>query len=155
MSSPQVQYCTACRLVTPKQVVSGRLEVLTSADRRSCLHFAGEPVPADADDDAELAMSAAKVRHFSGYARRCLGNSKRLEEGDHEGHIDQKIARDLAPGPAFWWGAARKALTVTLSMRHQPPNQHDFVLCECNWNRGSSSGCDSVKAEILCGNRAP
>ena len=56
-----MQYCTACRLVTPKQVVSGRLEVLTSADRRSCLHFAGEPVPEDADDDPELAASMAKV----------------------------------------------------------------------------------------------
>ena len=58
----QVQYCTACRLVTPKQVVSGRLEVLSSADRRSCLHFAGEPVPEDADGEVESAASASKVQ---------------------------------------------------------------------------------------------
>ena len=58
-----MQYCTACRLVTPKQVVSGRLEVLSSADRRSCLHFAGEPVPEDADGEAvESAATASKVR---------------------------------------------------------------------------------------------
>ena len=59
-----MQYCTACRLVTPKQVVSGRLEVLCSADnnRRSCLHFAGEPVPEDADGETETVLSASKVR---------------------------------------------------------------------------------------------
>ena len=38
----QVQYCTACRLVTPKRVLSGRLEVLGSGGRPWCLHFAGE-----------------------------------------------------------------------------------------------------------------
>jgi hypothetical protein len=91
--SPQVQYCTACRLVTPKQVVSGRLEVLTSADRRSCLHFAGEPVPEDADDDAEPASAVAKVRRLRGYQSgyfgedvrsiRCCGRMNVLQRGLH------------------------------------------------------------------------
>jgi len=68
----QVQYCTACRLVTPKQVVSGRLEVLSSADRRSCLHFAGEPVPEDADGDAESVATASKVLLVAGEIDQCV-----------------------------------------------------------------------------------
>ncbi len=55
--------------MTPKQVVSGRLEVLSSADRRSCLHFAGEPVPEDADGEVESAASASKVLSVAAISR--------------------------------------------------------------------------------------
>ena len=55
----QVQYCTACRLVTVKAVIPGRLEVVASGGRPWCLHFVGESGPDDSP--APGSRDSAKV----------------------------------------------------------------------------------------------
>ena len=114
----QVQYCTACRLVTPKQVVSGRLEVLSSADRRSCLHFAGEPMPEDADGETETVASASKVRYrtliIQAQADRCQHSGRgRLERA----HIDIGNPVCLtSTSPCSWRGVTNRDLVTTCQM---------------------------------------
>lgn len=62
----QVQYCTACRLVTARAVLGGRLEVVAAGGRPWCLHFAGEPMPEDAA--SENGKEQLKVKHSTGRA---------------------------------------------------------------------------------------